>query len=73
MIWVKTRNFFSIMVHSLPHLFVACLLLASPFSVKASSTSVVPSPSASPSLEQRMDYADAERRNYDSLPTGIAP
>jgi hypothetical protein len=35
-------------------------------------TSGVPSPSASPSLEQRMDYADSERSNSDPLPAGIA-
>ena len=73
MIWIKNRLLFSIMSHSLHRLLVACLLLASPFSVKGAPTSAVPSPSASPSLEQRMDYVDAERSNSDPSPTGIAP
>ena len=73
MIWIKNRNLFSIMSHSLHRLLVTCLLLASSFSVKAAPTPAVPSPSASPSLEQRMDYADAERSNSDPSPTGIAP
>ncbi len=54
----------------LHHLIVALIFLGSALTLRATSTAVT---GPTPTLEQRADYADAERNNSDPSSTGIMP